>query len=299
MRSATFGLNPSLPQSSITTEEETLEMFKKISLCRAFELETKKAFDKGLIKMPIYLSLGQESISSALSVAMPNAKQFAQHRCHDTYLCWGGDPEKLIDELLHLPTGCAGGMGGSASIHSPATGMFGHDGHMGTQIPIATWYSYASQHQTVAIMGDASAEEGYVQGALGEAGTRKPPILFVCADNNLSILTPVSDRRNWDIVDTAKAKGMPAINITDDPWLILETAKRFIKKLPAFLNIYTCRVLWHAGTGQDGEPEWDRYQYTIKEMDRLGLSKRAMEIWEEVNENIIPLWSRRIKEVTK
>jgi hypothetical protein len=31
-------------------------------------------------------------------------------------------------------------------------------------------------------------------------------------------------------------------------------------------------VLWHAGTGQDGPPEWDRYQLVKDEMARLGYS---------------------------
>ena len=38
-------------------------------------------------------------------------------------------------------------------------------------------------------MGDASAEEDYVLGALGWAATKKLPILFIVEDNNLSILT--------------------------------------------------------------------------------------------------------------
>ena len=38
-------------------------------------------------------------------------------------------------------------------------------------------------------MGDASAEEDYVLGALGWASTKKLPILFIVEDNNLSILT--------------------------------------------------------------------------------------------------------------
>src|SRR5438045_844284 len=106
-----------------------LEIFRKMCLIRYFELNVKQAYDEGLIpKIPIYLSVGQESIAATLSVAMPGAALFGQHRGHDIYLAFGGDPRKLIDELLGLPSGCAGGMGGSASIHCPEIRMFGHDG---------------------------------------------------------------------------------------------------------------------------------------------------------------------------
>ena len=56
-------------------------------------------------------------------------------------------------------------MGGSASIHSTKINMFGHDGHMGTQAPIAT--GDETVQTNLVFLGDASAEEDYVLGALG------------------------------------------------------------------------------------------------------------------------------------
>ena len=86
------------------------------------------------------MSAGQEYISSTISNLTKEIKVnpliFPQHRCHSTYLSFGGNINKLIDELLGLESGCTNGMGGSASIHSKEINMFGHDGHMGTQLPI-------------------------------------------------------------------------------------------------------------------------------------------------------------------
>ena len=67
--------------------------------------------------------------------------------------------------------------------------MFGHDGHMGTQVPIGVGACFTSKKPTIIFMGDAAAEEDYVLGALGWASTKKLPILFIVEDNNLSILT--------------------------------------------------------------------------------------------------------------
>lgn len=281
--------------SKTFSEEITLELFRRICLCRYFEWELKKVYDQGeLIKMPIYLSIGQESIAAALSLALPNAYQFGQHRCHDLYLCYGGDPAKLIDELLHRPTGCAGGMGGSASIHSPETGMFGHDGLMGTQVPIAVGFALGSNQGTITIMGDASAEEDYVLSSLGFADSKKPPILFVCADNGLSILTKVETRRHWQITEIAKAFGLPAVEITDDPWLIMYHVNKLKENLPAFINIHTSRVLWHAGTGKDSEPEWDRFELIKEELRKLGLTSKTTEIENTVKKQVGELWQERL-----
>ena len=89
---------------------------------------------------------------------------------------FGGSLEKLILELLGSPNGCTYGMGGSASIHSKKINMYGHDGHMGTQVPIGTGACFESKKPTIVFMGDASAEEDYVLGAL--AGLLQKNYLF-------------------------------------------------------------------------------------------------------------------------
>ena len=129
----------------------------------------------------------------------------------------------------------------------------------------------ASGRRTLSICGDASVEEDYIYPSFGYAVTRKLPILFVCEDNGLSILTPVATRRCWSAVDFARSLGMPAIDITDDPWLVAHYVQELSKNLPAFMNIHTVRNLWHAGTGCDGPPEWDRYHLIREELNRLGL----------------------------
>lgn len=294
MREQNFGVSPD--SAAAWPVEISLELFRRICYCRAFEEKVKQVYDRGLIKMPIYLALGQEAIAAALSLVFPEAKQFGQHRCHDLYLCYGGDPAALVDELLHRPSGCAGGMGGSASIHSPATGMFGHDGFMGTQVPIAVGYAHGSGLPCLAVMGDASAEEGYVLGALGEAVSKRAPVLFVCADNGLSILTKVAVRRNWALVDEAKAKGMASVELADDPWTIMHHVQRLKLRLPALLNIHTCRWLWHAGTGQDGEPEWNRFALIKTGLAQLGLATAMEKIETETRAQIEQLWQTRLEE---
>ena len=234
-------------------------VFEQTAFNRAFEFEVARAFDQKLMKAPIYLSVGQEHIPAAIAAVHKSWLIFAQHRAHSYYLSFGGDEQALVDELLHLPSGCAKGMGGSASIHSQAIGMFGHSGLMGDQVPIAVGAALIARRPTVTVIGDASVEEDYVFGAMGFAVTKRAPVLFLCEDNDLSILTPVATRRSWNMADVAKGLGMPGVDIADDPWLIAHHVGELLPKLPAYLNIRTCRVLWHAGTGTDGPPEWDRY----------------------------------------
>lgn len=288
-----LGLIPGLAQKMPVVK--TLEMFKKTCVNRCFELEVARVYDTGVMKAPIYLSLGQEHIPAAISTVTTDFMIFAQHRGHSYYLSFGGDIRRLIDELLHRETGCARGMGGSASIHDPEIGMFGHSGLMGDQVPIAVGAALGSGRRVLTVVGDASAEEDYVYGAMGYAATKKLPVLFVCEDNDLAILTHVATRRSWSMVDVAWALGMEAVDIADDPWLIAHYVNLYLDRLPAFINIRTCRHLWHAGTGTDGAPEWNRFELVRAELQKLGLGTEAREIEIEARRSVAQTWQAQLQ----
>jgi pyruvate dehydrogenase E1 component alpha subunit len=87
-------------------------------------------------------------------------------------------------------------MGGSASIQCKEKKIYGHDGLMGSQLPIGVGYCFATKKPTIVFIGDSAAEEDYVLSAIGWAVTKKLPILFVVEDNNMSTNTPTSETWN-------------------------------------------------------------------------------------------------------
>ena len=226
---------------------------------RAFELRVKKAVDDQEIQIPVYLGIGHEMVAATLAHIIPKpAGIFAQHRGHSYYLAFGGSMRALADELRGRCTGINGGLGGSASISDRNIGMFGHSGLMGDQVPLAVGYAFATQKPVITVVGDASGEEDYVLSALGYAATRRAPLLCICEDNGLSILTPVDVRRSWRLAEVASALGLASADVTDDPVLMASVLRRELAEWPAFLNVHVARHLWHAGSGSDGLPEWDR-----------------------------------------
>jgi len=269
-----------------------LEVFKKASLCRNFEDEVFKRMADKTIQYPAYLSAGQEYIASSIATALEGKVEphiFIQHRGHSTYLSFGGDVVELIDELLGRETGCANGMGGSASIQCKEKHIFGHDGLMGSQVPIAVGYCYTTKHPTIVFVGDSAAEEDYVLSAIGWASTKNIPILFVVEDNNLSILTEKKIRRNWEMDDVAKGFGVEAYNISDNPEDIQKHLDGVFEK-PMLLNINTIRKYWHAGAGIDDENVFDRYE---SEMKILGSHAKIID---EVNKTLVEkLWQRQLE----
>lgn len=269
-----------------------LEVFNKISFCRHFENYVYKKIEDKTIKIPVYLSAGQESTPCSIATYCkelgiePNI--FIQHRGHSTYLAFDAPPEKLVDELLGLESGCSFGMGGSASIQSLEKNIYGHDGLMGSQVPIAVGHCYQTKHPTIVFMGDASAEEDYVGSAIGWASTKNLPILFVVEDNNLSILTEKKVRRNWNMHELARAYKVEAYDIDDDPTTIANHLNNVFEK-PLLLNIRTVRKYWHSGAGVDGD-YFDRYEW-LKET----LPFDILAIDEENKLKVEELWQSRLE----
>ena len=296
MRTPDFGVIPNL--SKRFSREFSLEMFRRGSFTRQFEYQVKHAFDQKLIQIPIYLCIGQEFNPAAYSMILKDFQIFAQHRAHGIYLSFGAPPEKLRDELMGLPSGCSGGMSGSNSIQGPEIDMFGHSGLMGEQVPISVGAAMASNRQTLTVCGDASVEEDYIYPSLGYAISKKLPVLFICEDNGLSILTKIEVRRNWSAVNMAQSLGIPAIEITDDPWLIAHHIQEMKKDLPGFINIQTVRNLWHSGTGTDGPPEWDRYQLVKNEMAHLGLQAEVEQIETETAFQAEQIWEKQLQKLS-
>ena len=272
---------------------DRLQVFKKASLCRNFDEVVYEKLQDKTIAYPTYLSVGQEFISATIAQTVyemgiePDI--FIQHRGHATYLSFDGDVVQLIDELLGKKSGCANGMGGSASIQSIEKNIYGHDGLMGSQVPIAVGSCYATRKPTIVFMGDSSAEEDYVFSSIGWAATKNLPILFVVEDNNLSILTEKSVRRNWTMDNVAEGFGVKGIDITDFPSDIYNCLGDVFKK-PLLLNINTIRKYWHAGAGIDDPNVFDRYE---DEMNKLG--DDAKEIHESNRKLVRKLWQKQLE----
>lgn len=295
MRNANFGtISNSIESISNTIR---LNIYKKMYRSKICEEYIITNVENKNIKYPVYLSIGQESISSAIIEALGNKHYvFAQHRCHSTFLSLGGDVLKLRDELLGLPTGCSNGKAGSncLQIHENSINMFGHHGLIGENVPQAVGACLGSGRDTLCFVGDGAIEEDYIYPSLGFAVTHNLPITFICEDNDLSILTTTETRRNWDITKVSDSLGIPSVNMSDDPWSIYLTILNMRKKYdgPIFMNIKTCRMRWHAGVGTDDMAEWDRFTLIKDQLCAQGLQEEIENIENEINIEMEKVWNK-------
>jgi TPP-dependent pyruvate/acetoin dehydrogenase alpha subunit len=274
----------------------SLSLFGRMCLVRYFEQGLIDAISEKRVTYNAYLSSGQEAIAAALSLEIKDYLIFVQHRAHDIYLTFGGDPQMLRDEFLGLPSGTSQGKAGSNCLqyHKDGISMFGHHGLIGENVPQGVGAAFGSGKKTVCIFGDGAAEEDYVLAAMGFAATHKLPVFFVCIDNDLSILTKTEIRRSWKITEIAEAFGMPAISVADDPWAVLHHTRELTNRLPALIKCYVCRGYWHVGAGIDNQPEWDRYTMVKEKLVQLGEEKAVNALEREVQKSMEELWGKEL-----
>jgi len=286
----------------IMDKDVLIKIFTQSVFNREFEFLAAEYNKTGVVRNPIYLSVGTEHISPTIKETFKELNIikyniFAQHRCHSIYLTFADKPEKLIYELCGSSLGCNGGYGGSASLsHTKNTNikMWGHSGLLGDQIPIAVGAAHASNIPVICICGDAAVEEDYALGAFGYAITKKAPILFICEDNGLSVLTETKTRRSWNIFDVTQSMGIQSVDIDDKPQTIASYIKNGINNLPYFINIRCQRHMWHAGHGVDNPPKWNTLSIIAQEIGDI--SKIITQEQKNIVKNI---WKQSLTQLGK
>ena len=273
--------------------EVRLSIFRKMAKLRSFENQVVRVSKTGKIKVKVHMSSGQEAVGAAIAQAAADYQIFTQHRSMVTFLALGGDPEKLRDEMLCLDTGCCGGkIGGAFQIHENGIDMYAHTGLIGENISVGVGMAFGNGRKTLCLFGDGAAEEDYALMAFGFAATHKLPVLFVCTDNELSVLSPKKKRRSWELADVCKGFGIESVDLADDPFSVMRHIKNFENKLPALINVRVCRNYWHAGTGIDNPPAWDRYELIKSALIAQGYGEQIEAIEKEFDVQMEELWKK-------
>lgn len=281
-----------------------LDIYKECLFNRYFEEKVAYYIRKKKITVPTYLSVGGEFIPLLVKHALEKYKIsrlniFGQHRVHSWYLTFIQNPQGLALELLGNNLGCNKAMGGSASIagENEKYKMWGHDGLLGSQVPIGVGHAFASNEFTVIIMGDGACEEDWICPSLAFAAEKKLPILFIVENNNLSITTPVNERRQWKILEVAEKFGVRTREYCSNFEIELKELDRNIyavqRGLPWLIEYNIERHYWHVGGGNDGSPKYDYIHNFRRELIHQGhwpedLSKFEQETKSKIDE----LWGQ-------
>jgi TPP-dependent pyruvate/acetoin dehydrogenase alpha subunit len=203
------------------TRDRLIRAYRTMVLIRHFEYAAgRKLFAQGLVKGTIHPYIGEEAVATGASLALQEGDTITStHRCHGHCLALGGDPVRVMGEILGREIGYCRGRGGSMHIASAECGMLGAMGIVGAGLGIAVGAALANQYQgndrvVVAFFGDGASNQGMFHESVNMAAIWQLPVVFLCENNRYAVSTNISySTRIKDIAKRAEGYGIPGVTV--------------------------------------------------------------------------------------
>lgn len=265
-----------------------LEMFRRMTLVREFELRAIEERRNGLIPGFIHPCVGQEATAVGACLALAPADVITStHRGHGHLIGKGGDPRYMMAELAGRSTGYCLGRGGSLHIADFDLGILGANGIVAGGIPIAVGAGLAfhlrgEKRVALAFFGDGAVNQGAFHEAANMAGLWKLPVIFMCENNLYGEGTPQHKQAPIaDLAARAAGYGFPGIIVDGNDVLAVYEAVRMAAERaraglgPTFVEGKTYRQRGH----YEGDPMVYRTQEEMeywKARDPVVLFRRRL-----------------------
>lgn len=254
-------------------------LLREMLLVRRFEEKAGQMYGLKKIGGFCHLYNGQEAVSTGAVAAMEKGKDvlLTGYRDHGHALSMGISPEAVMAELYGKATGCSKGKGGSMHLFSAELKMWGGNGIVGAQIPIAAGSAFAQKYlktggATLCFFGDGAIHQGAFHEALNLAALWKLPVLYLCENNQYGMGTSVERASSVkDLYIKGHSYGIPSKAINGmDVIEVYEEVKEALaavkaESFPRFLEVRTYRYRGHSMS--------DPAKYRTKEETEAYLAK--------------------------
>lgn len=206
-----------------------------------------------------HVSIGQEATAVAGCVALaPDDYVFTTHRNHGHVLARGGEPAKILAEILGRSHGYSRGRAGGFHVAAPELGILHTSAIVGGSIPLAAGAAFAASRlgtRRVALVffGDGAMEEGVFSETMNIAQLWRLPVVFLMENNSVTPTersgrgSPTSEHSARALSDVPAAYGM-TVEVVDGSDLekILSVACQAVERArsgegPVFIESRTSR----------------------------------------------------------
>jgi pyruvate dehydrogenase E1 component alpha subunit len=232
-------------------------LYERMLLIRRMEERLRADAAAGKLPGAVHLYIGQEAIAAAVCAQLaPTDWITSTHRGHGHFLAKGGDPLAMMAEIWAKRTGICKGMGGSMHVADFSKGILGANGIVGGGFAIATGAAFAAKldkgdRVAVTFFGDGASNQGVFMECLNVSSLWKLPLIFVCEHNKFSEFTPAATVTSGEIVDRARAFGMPCYIVDgNDALAVWDAAAKALAHArsgggPSFIEAHTYRIQGH------------------------------------------------------
>ena len=275
---------------SVLRRSFVLKFFDNLLNIRTVEKLIAIEYHKNQMRCPVHLSIGQEGVSTAVSIALSKKDYFvSHHRSHAHYLSKNGSIKKMINEIYGKSNGCSGGHGGSMHLIDESKNFLGSTAIVSSSIPVGVGYAEGikldkSNSKVCIFIGDASVEEGVFYESINYTVLKNLPVIFICENNQFSVYTHINARQpmNRKIFKMVRGIGIKSFIINETcPFNLYIKLRKIFKKFknkPLFIEIPTYRQLEHCGVNNDDNLNYRKKEEIIywSKKDPIELAKKYL-----------------------
>jgi acetoin:2,6-dichlorophenolindophenol oxidoreductase subunit alpha len=148
--------------------------------------------DHRLLRAHYHVYIGQEAAGAGACAALRRDDLvFTTHRNHGHVLAKGGEPMRILAEILGRADGYQGGRAGTFHVAAPDIGILHTSAIVGGCLPLAAGTAFARKRLggdrvTVVFFGDGTMEEGVFYETLNIAQLWRLPLLFYMENNSVT-----------------------------------------------------------------------------------------------------------------
>jgi pyruvate dehydrogenase E1 component alpha subunit len=172
------------------------------------------------IRAHVHVYIGQEAAGTGVCAALDTADYvFTTHRNHGHVLARGGEPGRILAEILGRVDGYNQGRAGGFHVAAPQLGILHTSAIVGGSIPLAAGAAFAAlklgtSKLALVFFGDGAMEEGVFSEALNIAQLWRLPVIFFMENNSVSPNersgrgSPTSEHSAAALSDVPRAYGL-------------------------------------------------------------------------------------------
>ena len=171
--------------------DRQLGILRRMLMIRRAEEHCIRFHDEhqGLIRGHFHVYIGQEATGVSVCDWLDQDDYvFTTHRNHGHVIAKGGDPKKVLAEIIGRATGYCQGRAGTFHVAAPEVGIVHTSAIVGGCLALAGGTAFAAQMQerkaiTVVFFGDGAMEEGVFYETLNIAKLWQLPMIFWMENN--------------------------------------------------------------------------------------------------------------------
>jgi TPP-dependent pyruvate/acetoin dehydrogenase alpha subunit len=249
-----------LPAKRSQSKESMLDFYRKMELCRLFDLKVEQLVASKDLTGDFHLSIGQEAVAVGVMSALGGDDAIVSNfRGHAHAIARGVPTDLLMAELFGKSDGTCKGIGGSMHCSKyPELNLLFATAVVGSGIPIGAGIAFATKLRktggaVVVFFGDGAANTGAFHEGLNMASVWKLPLVLVCENNQFAMSMPTGSATSGpSIAGKAEGYGVTGMQVDgNDVVSVYEAARLLVEaarkgKGPALLECVTRRLRGHS-----------------------------------------------------